>query len=184
MPEDQIPEEPIEGKHLASALRQGAGQEWSEEAAEEEQLTEALRQRSLDLADVLADAAHKGLRATADFSGKIYSGPIVATGTDYATIRLAEQEADILLAGAVWSFVEAPGPMTESESTGMSLKGRLKEHASTGTRLRMEVEGSAAIMGTINTVGQDQVWVDDADGRAVYAPIGLVRAVIRSTVQH
>lgn len=184
MPEDQTPEDHIPGDDLPSALRQGAGKEWSEEAAEEEQLTEATRQRSLDITAVLAEAAHKGQRATAEFSGKVYSGPIVATGTDYATIQLAEQEADILLAGAVWSFVDAPGPKTHSTSTGMTIKGRLKEHAGAGARLRMEVEGSSAIMGTINTVGQDQVWIDDADGRSVYVPISLVRAVIRSTVQH
>lgn len=183
MPEDQIPEDTTP-EDLPSALRQGAGKEWAEEAAEEEQLTETMRQRSLDIAAVLADAAHKGQRATADFSGKVYSGPIIATGSDYATIQLAEQEADIVLTGAVWSFVDAPGPKTESTPTGMTIKGRLNEHATSGHRLRMEVDGSSAIMGTITTVGQDHVWVEDADGRSAYVPIGLVQAIIRSTVQH
>ena len=55
--------------HLAAELRQGAGREWAEEAAEDEQLTELLRRRKLELADVVRDLAHRGGRVSVEFGG-------------------------------------------------------------------------------------------------------------------
>lgn len=66
----------------------------------------------------------------------------------------------------------------------MSLKGRLGEHAAAASRVRVEVAGGSAIMGTIMTVADDHMRMEDADGRDVYVSIEMVRAVIRSTVAH
>jgi hypothetical protein len=172
-----------EGKDLASRLRQQLGQEAVEEAAEDERLTEDLRQRKLDLLAVVEDAAHRGDRATAEFDDKAMSGPIVATGLDYATVRLAEQDAEVVLSGAVWSFVNAPTRDTESRTTAMSMRARLDEHRAEENRIRLELAGGAALMGVIRSVSEDHIRVEDADGRVVYVPMESLRAVIRSISQ-
>lgn len=179
MTQDNIPSE-----DLPSILRQGAGRELTEEAAEEEMLTETLRQRRLDFAGVAEEAAHSGQRGTAEFDGKVHSGPIIATGSDYVTLRLADQEADVYLPTAVWSFTDFPGETPPVTRTGMSLRGRLNEHAASASRVRVEVAGGSALMGTITAVADDHVRMEDADGRDVYVSVEMVRAVIRSTVAH
>lgn len=179
MTQENIPEE-----ELVSYLRQEAGREMAEEAAEEERLTETMRQRSLDFKGVAEEAAHAGQRGTAEFDGKVHSGPIVGTGNDYLTLRLADQEADVYLPSAVWSFTDFEGDKPPSVKSGMSMKGRLGEHAAAGARVRVEVGGGNALMGTIKAVTDDHVRMEDADGRDVYVGLDQVRAVIRSTVVH
>ncbi|MDH3463354.1 MAG: hypothetical protein OEM32_07015 [Acidimicrobiia bacterium] len=179
MTQDNIPEE-----ELVTYLRQEAGREIKEEAAEEERLTETMRQRRQDFAGVAEGAAHAGQRGTAEFDGKVYSGPILATGTDYVTLRLADQEADVYLPTAVWSFTDFVGETPPSVATGMSLRGRLAEHAADDARVRVEVAGGNALMGTIKAVADDHLRMEDADGRDVYVAVDQVRSVIRSTVVH
>jgi hypothetical protein len=76
---------------LASHLRESGGREWVEEAAEDEEQTEVLRQRQMDMLSVAEDAGHRGDRATAEMVDATLSGPIVSTGTDYLTMSFAEQ---------------------------------------------------------------------------------------------
>jgi hypothetical protein len=179
MDRDHIPE-----RDLASALRQEAGRELVEEAAEDEQLTEKYRDRQRELITVAEEAAHRGDRVTAELEGRIYSGPIVATGLDYVTVALSEQEAEIRVDAAVWSFVSAMGERTTSTKSDMRLRARLGEHAADGTRIRLELPGNMALMGTIHTVAGDHIRLSDADGRDVYIAMEKVWAVIRSTAQH
>ena len=167
---------------LRRELRRETGPELVEEAAEDEAQTELLRNRMLDLASVAADAAHRGDRATAEMAGTVISGPLIARGTDYLTVRLPDQEADVLLSAAVWSFVPSD-QVTGARKTGMSFTGHLKELASAGLRLRLELVSGSPLMGTIQSVGQDHLRVEDPDGRIAYVPTTEVRAVIRSASQ-
>lgn len=169
---------------LSSELRQGAGREWAEEAAEDEQLTEEFRNRQLSLIAVAEQAAHRGDRATAEFDGKTLSGPIVSTGLDYVTIALSEQEAEIAINAGAWSFVPGLTSHEPAGKTPMRLRARLSEHSRDDTRLRLELAGGNALMGTIHTVSEDHLRVSDADGRDVYVSMDLLRAVIRSTALH
>ena len=57
---EQTPDREVE-----SHLRQGAGREWLEEAAEDEQLTELLRRRRLDLSGRVLELVHRGGRVRA-----------------------------------------------------------------------------------------------------------------------
>jgi hypothetical protein len=169
---------------LTAELRQTAGREWVEEAAEDEQLTEEFRNRQLTLIAAAEQAANRGDRATAEFDGKTLSGPIIATGIDYLTLALSEQEAEIAVDVAAWSFVPAIATRESPPQTGMRLRARLSEHARDQTRIRLELAGGNALMGTLTTVAEDHVRVADADGRDVYVSLDLVRAVIRSTALH
>ena len=168
-------------EELASHLRESAGREWTEEAAEDEGQTEILRQRQMDMLAVAEDAAHRGDRATAEIGGTTLSGPIISTGTDYLAIRLAEQEADILLNAATWSFVPGDNPVAGPKQSGMSFRGLLKQHAGTGGRLRIELGEGKAVMGVIKLVGKDHIRVEDPDGRIAYVPLINLRALIRAT---
>lgn len=166
---------------LTSFLRQGAGRELAEEAAADEEQTEALRQRQMDMTAVIEDAAHRGERATAEMGETVISGPILATGTDYLTIQLPDQEADIRLDFAVWSFVPGQDGWTSAGRSGMSFVGRLKEHAAENRRLRIELSNGSPVMGLVKSVSQDHIRLEDPDGRLAYVPLGRVRAIIRST---
>lgn len=172
---------PNPDRDLASHLRDSAGREWAEEAAEDEQQTEVLRQRQMDMLAVAEDAAHRGDRATAEMGDSTLSGPIVSTGSDYLTIGLAEQEADVLFDAAIWSFVPGDSPGTGSNQSGMSFLGLLKQHAGTGMRVRVELDGGRVVMGVMKLVSSDHVRVEDPDGRLAYVPTSNVRAVIRSS---
>ena len=168
-------------EELASHLRESAGREWTEEAAEDEGQTEILRQRQMDMLAVAEDAAHRGDRATAEIGETTLSGPIISTGTDYLAIRLAEQEVDILLNAATWSFVPGDNPVAGPKQSGMAFRGLLEQHAGTGGRLRIELGEGKAVMGVIKLVGKDHIRVEDPDGRIAYVPLINLRAIIRAT---
>lgn len=172
---------PDPDRDLASQLRDSAGREWAEEAAEDEEQTEALRQRQMDMLAVAEDAAHRGDRATAEMGDSILSGPIISTGTDYLTIGLAEQEADVLFDAGIWTFVPGDSSNSGPKQSGMSFLGLLKQHAGTGMRVRVELDGGRVVMGVIKLVSSDHIRVEDPDGRLAYVPTVIMRAVIRSS---
>lgn len=172
---------PTPDRDLASQLRDSAGREWAEEAAEDESQSEVLRQRQMDLLAVAEDAAHRGDRATVEIGDSILSGPILSTGTDYLTIGLAEQDADVRFDGGIWTFVPGDNPSTGPKQSAMAFLGLLKQHAGTGMRVRVELEGGGVVMGVIKLVSTDHLRVEDPDGRLAYVPTANVRAVIRSS---
>ena len=96
--------------HLAAELRQSVGRELAEDAAEDERLTDLLRRRRLELADVAKDLAHRGERVSVEFGGHSFSGLLAAAGIDYATIDRADQTADIRLDVATWSILPSDSP--------------------------------------------------------------------------
>jgi hypothetical protein len=173
---------PNPDRDLASQLRDSAGREWAEEAAEDESQTEALRQRQMDLLTVVEDAAHRGDRATVEMGDSTLSGPIINTGTDYLTIVLAEQEADVMFDAGIWTFVSGDNPSTGPKQSGMSFLGLLKQHAGTGMRVRVELIGGSVVLGVIKLVSSDHLRIEDPDGRLTYVPTINVRAVIRSSL--
>jgi len=172
---------PNPDRDLASQLRDSAGREWTEEAAEDESQTEALRQRQMDLLAVVEDAAHRGDRATVEMGDSTLSGPIINTGTDYLAIGLAEQEADVMFDAGIWTFVPGDNPSTGPKQSGMSFLGLLKQHSGTGMRVRVELIGGGVVLGVIKLVSSDHLRIEDPDGRLTYVPTINVRAVIRST---
>ncbi len=174
----------LQDKNLESELRQGPGSEWNAEAAEDEQLTEALRERQSSLADVAANAAQRGQRATAEYEGKMLSGTIVAIGIDYVTLRLGEQDTETRLDSATWTFAATDAAPTEPTRTDMTFRARLEEHVADARRLRIEMGGGLGLSGVIKAVSTDHIKVEDPDGRGTYIPTEMLRAVIFSAVQH
>lgn len=170
--------------NLAAELRQGAGREWAEEAAEDERLTELLRRRKLELADVVKDLAHRGGRVSVEFGGHNFSGAVMGAGADYATIDSTDQTADIRFDVARWSILAASRTDEPRVDRSESFKALLHEYSASETAVRLALPGGEMEFGAIAVVAVDHIEVDDVDGRQIYIPSALVLAVIRSIELH
>jgi hypothetical protein len=170
--------------HLAAELRQGVGRELAEEAAEDERLTDLLRRRRLELADVVKDLAHRGGRVSVEFGGHSFSGLLAAAGIDYATIDRADQTADIRLDVATWSILPSDSPDDSKMGGAESFRALLHEYSAAETAVRLALPGGEIVIGAIAVVAVDHVEVRDVDGRQIYVPSTIILAVIRSTVLH
>ena len=95
---EQTPDRDVE-----SHLRHGAGREWLEEAAEDEQLTELLRRRRLDLSGRVLELVHRGERVRAETGAHTFSGRVVYAGADFASIDRGDDRVEIVLDSAIWT---------------------------------------------------------------------------------
>ena len=166
---------------LGAELRQGAGSEWAEEAAEDEQLTELMRKRGRTMTDVTREIAHRGDRVTVQFGGHSFGGIISHAGEDYATVVAPGQIADIRFDASIWSVVPAGDSAEPTAAGAETFRELLHECAAAGTRLRLSLPDNAILVGQVAVVAVDHLEVHDADGRVLYLPIDMVFAAIRST---
>lgn len=174
-------QEPTPEEALAAELRQTAGSEWVEEAAEDERLAELLRLRRLAMADAAKDLAHRGARVSVEFGGHAFGGAVKAAGEDYATVQGPGQAADLLLSTTRWSALpegESGEPWLDAPDT---FRGVLQQHATSEQVIRLALPGGDVVIGKIAVVAVDHVQVEDPDGREVYVPLGVILGVIRST---
>lgn len=169
---------------LGAELRQTAGRDWTEEAAEDERLTELARRRRLDLKEVVQDLAHKGARAAVEFGGHSFSGGVVAAGDDYATLTGSGQTAQVRLERTRWSVLEGGKSEEKLLSPPVSFRGALHELAASEDSVRFALAGGDVVIGTLATVAVDHLEVRDVDGRVTYVPVEMVLGVIRSTDLH
>lgn len=168
-------------RDFAAELRHELGREVREEAAEDERLTELLRQRQSTFAGHVADLAHRGARVSVEFGGHSFGGAVVASGDDYATIAGPGQMADITLAVSVWTEtsqgVEAP-PLQNPPTT---FRGVLHNYASGEQMLRFTLPSGELLIGKVAVVADDHLRIEDAEGRQKVVPTSLILGVIRST---
>lgn len=166
---------------LGAELRQGAGREWTEEAAEDERLTELQRRRRLTLGDVAKEMVNRGQRASIEFSGHTFSGAVVWAGEDFATIQGAGQLCEVRLNAATWSVLPVGEP-AETWSIGPeSFRAALFEHVESTTLVRLAFPAGEMAIGSIDVVAGDHVEFQDADGRHLYVATDRILAVIRSS---
>lgn len=169
---------------LASELRQGAGREWNEEAAEDERLTALHDRRRFGLADMAKDMANRGERVTVEYGGHSFSGAVVGAGSDYATVEGSGLRADIRLDAGYWSVITAAMETPPGEATGESLTARLSEHAERGTMLRLAIPAGQLVIGRVTVVADDHIELTDADGRKLFVPMSMILAVTQSIEFH
>jgi hypothetical protein len=167
--------------NLASELRQGAGQEWNEEAAEDERLTELHRRRRLTLADQAKEWVNRGDRVSAEFGGHSFGGLVTKAGEDYATVEGPDQTADIVLETARWSVIASDGQSETSPGGAESFRAALHEHAASDHVVRLTLPDADMIMGRVAVVASDHIEVIDVDERRFVVPMYLVLGVVRST---
>jgi len=169
-------------REIEEHLRQGAGREWKEEAAEDEQLTELMRRRRLTLGERAVELVHRGERVRAETGTQTFSGHVVYAGSDFATIDRGEDLVEVVLDAAVWNIERSAEGGREQSGEALSLKGRLAEIASNSESVRMVVVDGRALVGRIEVVASDYVEMSQ-DGNTVVVPIPLIAAVIRSNAR-
>lgn len=172
----------IEGPdpELADHLRQGAGRELREEAAEDERLTELLRRRRLDLGGRLLESVHRGERVRAETGSHNFAGLLVYAGADFATVQRADDVVEVVLAAAVWTVESSPTGGVDQTGEPLTFRARLAEIASTPETVIVALREGRNIVGSIDVVTGDHLDIDQ-DGSTVLVPLALVTAVIRSS---
>lgn len=166
---------------LASELRQGAGREWNEEAAEDERLTEVHRRRRLSLSDQAKELVNRGERVSVEFSGHSFGGAVVVAGEDYVTVDGPGQTADIRLDAARWSVLHSDRPVETGAVGAESFRARLHEHSASDHVVRLALPGGDMVIGKVAVVAEDHVEVIDVDERRLLVPMRLILAVVRSS---
>ncbi len=170
---------------LASELRQTAGKEWAAEAAEDEQLTELHRRRTLSLSDQAAIMVNQRLRVSVEYGGHSFGGAVIGSGKDYATVAGPGQVADIKLEAARWSILpvdQAPPQIRGSDAE--SFTALLHEYSNQSGVLRLALGGGDMVIGRIEVVASDHVALADVDERRLIVPLSLVLGVVRSLDPH
>jgi hypothetical protein len=173
MPEDrEIPD------NIGSELRQGAGREWLEEAAEDERLTELLRRRQRDLSEVARELVHRGDHVRAELRDRSFSGNAVFAGTDFVTVETDESVVDVRVEVAIWTVEKSHSGGHEQTQRPQSLKARLAELAASGEQVRLVTTDGRAHIGAIEVVAGDHLEVA-GEAHATLVPLRLIAAVIR-----
>ena len=175
---------PHPDENLASELRQGAGREWAEEAAEDERLTELQRRRNMTLGDQAKEMVNRGDRVSVDFSGHTFGGAVAAAGEDYATVDGPGQTADIKLAEARWSVLPLDTPGETGAPGAATFQALLHEYSAAGNIIRLALPGGDMVIGTLKVVAGDHVEVEDVDQRRLIVPTKMILAVVRSSEVH
>jgi hypothetical protein len=165
---------------METHLRQGAGREWLEEAAEDERLTELLRRRRLDMTARVLELVHRGERVRAEVGTHTFSGQVVYAGSDFASIDRGDDTVEVALDAAVWTVERNESGGTEQSGEPLTFRARLSEIAAVGESVRIIVSDGRAIVGSIEVVATDHAEVVQ-DGSTIVVPIGLIVAVVRST---
>lgn len=176
------------GRHtdpdLAAELRQGAGQEMAEEAAEDERLTELHRQRRMTLEDRGKEMVNRGERVSVEFGGHSFSGAVATAGSDYVTIDGPGQSADVKTAEARWSILPLDTPSDARVAGVESFQALLHDHSAAGRNVRLALPGGDMVIGSITVVADDHVQMTDVDQRQLIVPTKLILAVVRSSEAH
>lgn len=155
----------IPDPNLASELRQRAGQEWKEEAAEDERLTELHRRRRLTLEDMAKEMVNRRDRVSVEFSGHSFSGAVMGAGADFATVGGPGQVADIKLEAARWSVLISDTSSETRTAGPESFRAMLHQHSSSGHVVRLALPGGDMVIGKLSVIADDHVEVEDVDGR-------------------
>ncbi|MGA7226906.1 MAG: hypothetical protein WBZ40_09995 [Acidimicrobiia bacterium] len=171
--------DPEPDRHFETELRQGAGREWLEEAAEDEHLSEILRRRRLDLQGRLRETASRGDRIRAETSGQTFAGVVASVGSDFATIARTEDIVDVVSTHAVWTIETSHTGGTGQAGDVLTFRARLMEIAEGGAQVRLVTSGGPALVGSIDLVATDHIEVSQDSNRLVI-PLDLIDAVISS----
>jgi hypothetical protein len=165
-------------REIEEHLRQGAGREWLEDAAEDEQLTELMRRRRLGLGDRARELVHRGERVRAEAGSHTFSGQLVYAGSDFATVDRGEDLVEVVLDAAVWTVERSESGGREQSGEPLSFRARLAELAATPAQVRVIVADGKVILGSIELAATDHVEMSQ-DGHTIVVPTRSILAVIR-----
>lgn len=165
-------------QNLESELRQEAGREWAEEAAEDEHLTELMRRRRLNLGDAAREMVDRGQRVRVETGAQTFAGEVVFAGADYAIVERADDVVSIRLDAAIWTIEQIEVGGHEQSGGAATMKAHLTDIASTDESVRLIVGDGRALIGSIDLVAADYLEVNQ-DSLSVVVPFAQLVAVIR-----
>lgn len=168
---------PDEFDELARSLRQGAGREWREEAAADEQLTELQRRRARTLADVAREAMHRGDRVTVEVAGLRLAHPVIAVGVDYLVLDDGDGVVDVALDRVTLGLERRSSGGASGKPAAATLRARLGELEQAGARVTVVTTGGERGEGLLEVVAADHLVVDGGGGKRTYIPLGVLALV-------
>jgi len=155
-----------------------AGREWSEEASEDEHLTEVMGRRRLNLGDAAREMVDRGQRVRVEAGAQTFAGEVVFAGADYAIVERADDVVSIRLDAAIWTIEQIEVGGHEQSGGAVTLKAHLTDIASTEESVRLIVGDGRALIGSIDLVAADYFEVNQ-DSLSVVVPFAQLVAVIR-----
>lgn len=169
-------------RSLAAQIREMAGQDVVEEAAEDERLTELHRRRRLTLEDIGKEMVNRGDRVSIEFGGHSFSGVVVSGGADYVSINGPGQAAEIKLSEARWSVLPHDGRASETTPSALeTFTAVLHQYSADKRNVRLALPGGDMVIGTVVVVATDHVEMSDVDGRQLVVPMNLILGLVRSS---
>ncbi len=170
-------------REIEEHLRQGAGREWLEDAAEDEQLTELLRRRRMSLGERAVELVHRGVRVRAETASQSFSGQLAYAGSDFATVDRGDDLVEVAYGAATW--VVETGSLAGREQSGepLSWKAKLAEVAASSESVRVIVSDGRALIGVIDVVAVDHIEIAQ-DGNVVIVPLGQIAALVRPNARY
>lgn len=175
---NRMTEERENGGYLESELRQGAGREWAEEAAEDEHLSELMRLRRMDLGAKAQELVDQGRRVRVETGPQTFAGAVTFAGSDYAVVARADDVVAVKLDAATWTVEQIEATEQAQPGGAETLTAHLAELSSTGETVRLIVSDGRALVGSISVVATDHLEVDQG-GPPVVVPLRMLLAVIR-----
>ena len=163
---------------LASELRAGPGEEWIQDAQEDERLTELLRRRRRELSQVLLEIVHRGDRVRAELVDRSVVGMPTYAGSDFLTVESDESTIDVVAGRATWVIERQTEGGLEQGGRRLTFRARLAEIAETGATITVVTSSRGPRTGPITTVAPDHIELGGQDGE-VLIPLGLIVAVVR-----
>ena len=168
------PDEPEFGPEL----RQGAGREWVEEAAEDERWTQKLRERRSDLKQRALAMVAEGRQVRAELPSLAFTGRLTFAGSDYAVIDSGYEEVAIRLDAALWEIMAATGDGNAPRREPQSFRAHLAELEASGEVIRA-LTRDGEVAGRIRTVASDHV-VAEAETYEMLIPIASLVGTVRT----
>jgi hypothetical protein len=172
----------LSDREIEAHLRQGAGREWSDEAAEDEQLTELLRRRRLSLSERALELVHRGERVRAETGSQTFTGQVVYAGSDFASLDRGDDLVEVVLDAATWVVEPSTSGGREQSGEPLTFRGRLAEVAAGSEHVRVIVADGRSLIGSIEVVATDHIEMSQ-DGNTLVVPVRQVVAVIRSSAR-
>lgn len=163
---------------LEAELRQSAGRDLAEEAAEDERLTEKLRDRRSGLRQRLLDLGATSRLVRVDVGSRTFTGAVACIGTDFAEIDRGDDLTAIRFEVGVWTAEVRTTPRRPSTKANISLKGHLAGLESTSETVQLVTIGGPELGGVVLTVATDHIVLKSGDSDTL-VPLAAILAVIR-----
>ncbi len=164
---------------LEAELRQLAGRELTEEAAEDERLTEKLRDRRTGLRQRLLEFGASSRLVRVELESRSFSGAVGFVGTDFAELERGDDRAAVRFEAGIWTASSRLEKPSTPVSANVSIKGHLAGIESDDEEVDVLDRSGTELRGVLLTVAVDHV-VLRTGVADLLVPLAEIAAVIRA----